>query len=44
VPAGGRPTVDAERYVDAGDAARVRVSLEATDGEWDVVGVDTLGR
>lgn len=44
VPAGGRPTVDAERYVDAGDAARVRVSLEATDGDWDVVGVDTLGR
>jgi hypothetical protein len=44
VPAGGGPTVDAERYVDAGDAARVRVSLEATDGEWDVVGVDMLGR
>ena len=43
VPAGGGPSVDAERYVDAGDTARLRVRLEPTDGAWKVVGVDTIG-
>ena len=43
VPAGTSPSVDAERYVDARDASRVRVDLEATDGEWQVVGVDSRG-
>lgn len=43
VPAGARPSVDAERYVDAGDAARLRVRLEPTDGAWEAVGVDTIG-
>jgi hypothetical protein len=44
VPAGSSPSVDAERYVDAGDTARVRVDLEPTDDEWQVVGVDSRGR
>ena len=43
VPAGSSPSVDAERYVDARDTARVRVDLEPTDGEWQVVGIDSRG-
>lgn len=42
VPAGNSPSVEAERYVDEDDTARVRVGLARRGDDWRVVEVEAL--